>query len=60
MELPKGVSLQFDNGVVTVKGPKGTLSQKIKEGFELKLDGSTLTVHRPDDAKANKALHGLY
>ncbi len=60
VEFPKGVSMNFDKGVLTVKGPKGTLSQTIKEGFDLKIDGTVLTVHRPDDSKTNKSLHGLY
>jgi large subunit ribosomal protein L6 len=60
VQLPKGVSTSLEQGVLTVKGPKGTLSQKIKPGFELTTEGTTLTFRRPDDSKTNKALHGLY
>lgn len=60
INIPEGVSVSFDNNEVTVKGNKFELSETLKEGFELKIEGSELNVIRPDDTKENKALHGLY
>ena len=53
------VSVASDN-TVTVKGPKGTLSQKIDPDIKVKVEDGTLTVERPTDQKRHKALHGLY
>lgn len=53
------VSVASDN-TVTVKGPKGTLSQKIDPDIKVKVEDGTVTVERPTDQKRHKALHGLY
>ena len=53
------VSVASDN-VVTVKGPKGTLTQKIDPDIKIEMEGSTLVVTRPTEQKRHKALHGLY
>jgi large subunit ribosomal protein L6 len=53
------VSVSADN-TVTVKGPKGTLSQKISSELEVAIEGSVLTLTRPSDQKQHKAMHGLY
>ena len=53
------VSVASDN-TVTVKGPKGTLSQKIDPDIRVKIEDGTLTVERPTEQKRHKALHGLY
>lgn len=53
------VSVASDN-VVTVKGPKGTLTQKIDPDIKVEMEGGTLTVTRPTEQKRHKALHGLY
>lgn len=53
------VSVASDN-TVTVKGPKGTLSQKIDPDIKVKIEDGTLTVERPTEQKRHKALHGLY
>jgi large subunit ribosomal protein L6 len=53
------VSVAADN-TVTVKGPKGALSQKIDPDIKVKLEGETLTVERPTEQKRHKAMHGLY
>ena len=58
--LPKGVTVTFANNVVTVKGPKGELSQELTGGISLEQNDSELTVNRPSDSKQHKALHGLY
>jgi large subunit ribosomal protein L6 len=48
-----------DNNVVTVKGPKGTLTQQFNANMAIAMDNGVLTVARPNDAKENRALHGL-
>ena len=53
------VSVASDN-VVTVKGPKGTLTQKIDPDIKVEMEDGTLTVTRPTDQKRHKSLHGLY
>ncbi len=58
--IPAGVTVTEKEGVVTVKGPKGELSQELKEGITLEQKDGELTVSRPSDSKSHKALHGLY
>ncbi len=58
--VPTGTTIDTKDGVVTVKGKNGELTQPIKEGFELKLEDGKLTVVRPSESKEDKALHGLY
>lgn len=53
------VSVSSDN-TVTVKGPKGTLSQKVDPDIAVKVDGESLQVERPTDQKRHRAMHGLY
>lgn len=53
------ISVSSDN-TVTVKGPKGTLSQRIDPDIAVKIEDGTLTVARPTEQKRHKALHGLY
>ena len=58
--IPAGVDVKVDaNNVVTVKGPKGTLSETIHPNIKVNIDGYVLTVERPDDEKQNRSLHGL-
>ena len=58
--VPAGVEITLgDNNVVTVKGPKGTLTRQFNANMTIALDGGVLTVSRPNDAKENRALHGL-
>ena len=58
--VPAGVEIQIaDNNVVTVKGPKGTLTQQFHPNMGIALEGAELTVTRPNDLKENRALHGL-
>lgn len=60
ISLPKGVTVSNAKGNVTVKGPKGELSQAIKVGFDIKVEGASLSVSRPSEEKPDRALHGLY
>ncbi len=60
--VPSGVEVTLDGQLVTVKGPKGTLSLTVSEPIKIaKSDGGagTLTVTRPDDERASRSLHGL-
>lgn len=59
--LPEKVELTVDNSnLVTVKGPKGTLSQLVDKDFSIKIEGKEVLVERPTEQKRHKALHGLY
>ncbi len=58
--VPSGVDVSIDGRNVTVKGPKGTLTHSVAEPIEIaKVEDGTLQVTRPDDERANRALHGL-
>lgn len=59
IELPKGVSVDVKGSDVVVKGSKGTLSQVIPHGMEVKVENNVLQVERPNDERQNRALHGL-
>jgi len=59
INIPAGVTVNVDNGVVTVKGPKGELTQKVHPNMTVSVDGAVVTVTRPDDNKLNRSLHGL-
>ena len=59
--VPAGVTVTVDDkNVVTVKGPKGTLSQEVNSDIKLQQENGVLTLVRPTDAKPHKAMHGLY
>lgn len=57
--IPAGVEVKQDGNSVTVKGPKGTLTQEFNPNMEIKVEGNEITVARPNDEKENRALHGL-
>lgn len=58
--IPAGVTVDIaENNKVTVKGPKGTLERELPEEMEIKKDGETVVVSRPNDLKKMKSLHGL-
>lgn len=59
--VPAGVTVSVsDENVVTVKGPKGTLSRPVDADITVKQEGSELLVTRPTDQKRHRSLHGLY
>nr|WP_293842806.1 50S ribosomal protein L6 [uncultured Arsenicibacter sp.] len=58
--LPSDVTLTVDKSVVTVKGPKGTLTQAIDPDIAVAVEEGQIQVTRPTDQKRHKALHGLY
>ena len=58
--IPAGVEIKVeDNNVVTVKGAKGTLTQQFSNNMTIAVEGNEIKVSRPNDAKENRALHGL-
>ena len=60
IEIPAGVDFKLeDKNIVTVKGPKGTLSRKLAADMNIAVEGSVVSVTRPSDLKRHKALHGL-
>ena len=58
--LPATVSVTQKDNVITVKGPKGELSQYINPAIGIEVKENVLTVSRPDDERQNRAMHGLY
>ena len=60
VSIPAGVTITVEDGnVVTVKGPKGTLTEKVSSERVVEQDAGVLTVKRPSDDKRHRALHGL-
>ena len=58
--VPAGVEVTIaDGNLVTVKGPKGTLTQQLEPSMTIRQEGAELLVSRPNDEKENRALHGL-
>ena len=56
IEVPEGVTVKVENDIVTVTGPKGSLSQKMLKGISLEQEENTITLTRVNDAA--KAMHG--
>ena len=58
--IPAGVEVKIEaENVVTVKGPKGTLTQQFHPNMKIEQQGAEVLVSRPNDAKENRSLHGL-
>ncbi len=58
--IPAGVTVSAANNIVTVKGPKGSLSQEIKPEITVEVKGNEVVVSRANDEKLVKSYHGLY
>lgn len=59
--IPSGVEVTVaDNNVISVKGSKGTLSEKIDRDFTISVEDGVMSIVRPTEQKRHKALHGLY
>ena len=58
--IPAGVNVKVSGDVVTVKGPKGELSQKINPDLQITVEDGQLTLARPSDDREHRAQHGLY
>ena len=57
--VPPGVTVKIKDQQVTVKGPKGEMSQTFTPGMDIKLEDNKLIVKRPSESKQDRALHGL-
>lgn len=57
--IPAGVEVKLDGQKITVKGPKGTLTQEIHPVINVEIDGNVINVTRPSDIAEHRALHGL-
>ncbi|MFH1435203.1 MAG: 50S ribosomal protein L6 [Pseudomonadota bacterium] len=60
IKIPKGVDVAWQDNVVTVKGPKGSLTREIMAAFSLEKDGETLVVKFPRGREKDKAMKGLF
>ncbi len=60
INIPAGVTISVANDVVTVKGPKGELTQEINPNISVAIEGNECVVTRPNDERQNRAMHGLY
>ena len=59
--VPAGVTVTIaDDNTVTVKGPKGELSQKVNKDIKVEQVGAEILVTRPSDSKPHRSMHGLY
>ncbi len=60
IEIPAGVDVKVNSdNVVTVKGPKGELTQQVEKNMTIKIEDNTITVVRPSESKKDRSLHGL-
>jgi large subunit ribosomal protein L6 len=57
--VPSGVAVTIKDSAVSVKGPKGEISQTFSPDMKIKLEDGKITVERPSDSKEHRALHGL-
>lgn len=60
IEIPAGVTVQVKENIVTVKGPKGELSQEVNPDLEIKIEDGKVELFRPSDDRQHRAMHGLY
>jgi len=58
IQVPGGVNINLDNSVITIKGPKGTLSRELHKDMKIVIEENQLTVERPSDNKLHRSLHG--
>jgi len=60
INITEGVTIQFENNIINVKGKLGELSQEINPAITLNIDEKTITLSRKNDQKENRSMHGLY
>ncbi|WP_123042117.1 50S ribosomal protein L6 [Cohnella candidum] len=58
IQVPNGVNVNLDNNVITVKGPKGTLTRELHKDMKIVLEEGVINVERPSDNKLHRSLHG--
>lgn len=59
INIPNGVEVTFDGNVVTVKGPKGTLSRECRPEIDIKIEDNQVRLSRSSDLPLHRSLHGL-
>ena len=59
INIPAGVEVKVNGSEVSVKGPKGALTQTFNPKMNIAVEGSEIVVTRPDDEKESRSLHGL-
>lgn len=59
IDVPSGVEVKLDGNVITVKGPKGTLTRELHKDMIVEVEGSVINVSRPSEKKEHRSLHGL-
>lgn len=60
INIPAKVEAKVEKGTITLKGPKGELTQKIADGVEVEINGNVISVKRLSDHRNHRSLHGLY
>jgi len=60
IEVPQGVEINVEKGLVTVKGPKGELAQNVDTAITIEVEDNTINIKRHTEQKDHKAKHGLY
>ncbi len=60
INIPSGVNITIEKGVMTVKGPKGTLKQNIDAGISVKVENGKATLSRSSEEKGIRSMHGLF
>jgi large subunit ribosomal protein L6 len=60
VKIPSGVDVKFNDNIITVKGPKGELTQELDACVTLSIEDNTITFSRESDAPSHRAKHGLY
>ncbi|ACT04272.1 50S ribosomal protein L6 [Paenibacillus sp. JDR-2] len=58
IQVPAGVSINLDNTVITVKGPKGSLTREIHKDMKVNVAENEIVIERPSDNKLHRSLHG--
>ena len=58
--LPAGVKVTFKDGLLSVEGPKGKLTQEVREEVTFEVQKEQIVVTRKDESKASRSFHGLY
>lgn len=56
--VPSGVDITLDNSVITVKGPKGSLTRELHKDIKVIVEENLITIERPSDNKLHRSLHG--
>lgn len=58
IQVPSGVNVNLDDNLITVKGPKGTLTRELHKEMKVSVDGDVITIERPSENKQHRSLHG--